>query len=386
MAKRSLKVVTSLKQKRRRPSQATLLPLNSLQLQRLAPASSLRLNSFQRRSPRRVDQVTCFGLEPSQLDKARLYPSAPAMNSLKPWPALWPPTLAMKSQKPCSERWPLDAAARCASNAASEQTTAVARLCASPTARRRPLARLRSRPPARRLLSAFLRRRSPRRVNQATWPARATAPEQSFWAPTFAAAPCICSLGLHYGKTLARSRYSRRLRAGLCKPQAEQLRASVRRPLAKLSAARAQRSFGLKPAQLQLSQTFLRLNLTQLQRSTSASENRCSLCLNSPPPLLAAKSPQPASILAGLRKPQAAALQAPASQNKDANFKRLRCGLVVFARSSASLITRPAGLQIQTLNPKRFVSGRYWGGLKQPPRRAAPRPSGSRRAASEGKP
>ena len=28
--------------------------------------------------------------------------------------------------------------------------------------------------------SAFLRRRSPRRVNQATWPARATAPEQSF--------------------------------------------------------------------------------------------------------------------------------------------------------------------------------------------------------------
>ena len=46
---------------------------------------------------------------------------------------------------------PVDAAARCASNAASEQTTA---------------------------FSVFLRRRSPRRVNQATWPARATAPEQ----------------------------------------------------------------------------------------------------------------------------------------------------------------------------------------------------------------
>ena len=42
-------------------------------------------------------------------DKARLCPSAPATNSLKPWPALWPPTLAMKSQKPCSERWPLHA-------------------------------------------------------------------------------------------------------------------------------------------------------------------------------------------------------------------------------------------------------------------------------------
>ena len=59
---------------------------------------------------------------------------------------------------------------------------------------------------------------------------------------------------------------------------------------------------------------------------------------------------------------------------------------VVFARSSASLITRPARVQIKTLNPKRFVSGRYWGGLKQPPRRAAPRPSGSRRAASRANP
>ena len=59
---------------------------------------------------------------------------------------------------------------------------------------------------------------------------------------------------------------------------------------------------------------------------------------------------------------------------------------VVFARSSASLITRPARVQVKTLNPKRFVSGRYWGGLKQPPRRAAPRPSGSRRAASRATP
>ena len=64
---------------------------------------------------------------------------------------------------------------------------------------------------------------------------------------------------------------------------------------------------------------------------------------------------------------------------------RMSSALVVFARSSASLFTRPAGVQIETLNPKRFVFGRYWGGLKQPPRRAAPRPSGSRRAASEGR-
>ena len=55
---------------------------------------------------------------------------------------------------------------------------------------------------------------------------------------------------------------------------------------------------------------------------------------------------------------------------------RSKLRLVVFARSSASLITRPAGVQIKTLNPKRLVSGRYWGGLKQPPRHAARDPLG----------
>ena len=138
--------------------------------------------------------------------------------------------------------------------------------------------------------------------------------------------------------------------------------------------------------------------------------NRCSLHLNYPPPLARGEVVAASRrLLTGLRKPEAAASQAPASpyeaarigqatwpalrlfalkpsQNKGANFKRLHCGLVVYERSSASLITRPAGVQIKTLNPKRFVSGWYWGGLKQPPRRAAPRPSGSRRAASEGKP
>ena len=53
----------------------------------------------------------CSGRFPCKASprKARLCPSAPATNSLKPWPALWPSTLAMKSQKPCSERWPLTA-------------------------------------------------------------------------------------------------------------------------------------------------------------------------------------------------------------------------------------------------------------------------------------
>ena len=91
--------------------------------------------------------------------------------------------------------------------------------------------------------------------------------------------------------------------------------------------------------------------------------NRCSLCLNYPPPLVRGEVVAASRrLLAGLRKPQAAASQAPASpyeavrigqatwpalrlfalkpsQNEDANFKRLHCGLVVYARSSASLIT-----------------------------------------------
>ena len=94
----------------------------------------------------------CSGRFPCKAfpDQARLCPSAPATNSLKPWPALWPPTLAMKSQKPCSERWPVDAAARCASNAASEQTMA---------------------------FSVFLQRRSP---------TKSLKPRPALWIPTLA--------------------------------------------------------------------------------------------------------------------------------------------------------------------------------------------------------
>ena len=69
---------------------------------------------------------------------------------------------------------------------------------------------------------------------------------------------------------------------------------------------------------------------------------------------------------------------AAARDSRSSSRRRLRMqtsSVCAFARSSASRITRPAGVQIKTLNPKRFVSGRYWGGLKQPPRRAAPRPS-----------
>ena len=187
-----------------------------------------------------------------------------------------------------------------------------------------------------------------------------------------------------------------------------------RRPL-RASQARAtapvSRSEALSSSQCSRNFHAANASATQLASARPAlALHRCSLHLNYPPPLARGEVVAASRrLLAGLRKPQAAALQAPASpyeavqigqaawpalrlfalkpsQNKDANFKRLHCGLVVYARSSASLITRPAGVQVKTLNPKRFVSGWYWGGLKQPPRRAAPRPSGSRRAASEGKP
>ena len=207
-------------------------------------------------------------------------------------------------------------------------------------------------------------------------------------------------------KSLQPSAPRRPLRAS----QAEQLRA--RRPLAKPKRARPPQSSAakLRPVQPQLSRGKRFCDSTAAALDQRWRLNRCSLHLNYPPPLARGEVVAASRrLLAGLRKPQAAALQAPASpyeavrigqatwpalrlfalkpsQNKDANFERLHCGLVVYARSSASLITRPAGVQIKTLNPKRFVSGWYWGGLKQPPRRAAPRPSGSRRAASEGKP
>ena len=108
----------------------------------------------------RCQRVCSFGLLTSLFRPCKVFlirQGTPATKLLKPWPALWPPTLTMKSQKPRPERWPLVAAA-CASNAASERTTACCQpLCNAaskrPTACRRPLARLQSRSPARRLLS-----------------------------------------------------------------------------------------------------------------------------------------------------------------------------------------------------------------------------------------
>ena len=188
--------------------------------------------------------------------KARLCPStAPTTKSLTPWPALWPLTLAMKSQKPCSERWPLTAPSAQPRAALPTQPAngqrLVASLCASPTARCRPLYEGAA-------------------AAQATRPARATAPLQPsqlrLQARNVSANPSeeIAALA----STMAR-RYSRRLRAGLCKPQAEQLRVSVRRPLrrplAKPKRARPPQSSAVKLwAQAGAAATFTNVSATQL--------------------------------------------------------------------------------------------------------------------------
>ena len=83
--------------------------INLPSLDNLAIGASLQSKAPSRQSVR----VPCEAFP----DKARLCPSS-APTTL---------TLAMKSQKPCSERWPQTAPSaqpRCASNAASERTTA----------------------------------------------------------------------------------------------------------------------------------------------------------------------------------------------------------------------------------------------------------------------
>ena len=117
---------------------------------------------------------------------------------------------------------PVDAATRCASNAASEQTTA---------------------------FSVFLRRRSPRRVNQATWPARATAPEQGssrrscafkrLQAQDVSATPSD-EIAAALAFTMAKRLLEVVTAVGSAPVFASlQLRVSVRRPLAKLRVATA---------------------------------------------------------------------------------------------------------------------------------------------------
>ena len=162
----------------------------------------------------------------------------------------------MKSQKPCSERWPLHAPSMQPRAALPMQPANRDGLSPASALPRRLVADL---------LLAFEARRSPRRVNQATWPARATAPEQSFelqpsqlrlQARNVSATPSD-EIAAALASTMARRSLEVVTAVGSAPVFAslKQSRVSVRRPLAKLSiaTARAQRSFGLKPAQLQLS-------------------------------------------------------------------------------------------------------------------------------------
>ena len=136
--------------------------------------------------------------------------------------------------------------------------------------------------------------------------------------------------------------------------QAEQLRA--RRPLAKPSArdrpSLAQRSFGLRPVQPQLSRGKRFCDSTR--SSGSARPNRCSLRLNYPPVTASRR------LLAGLRKPQArrppllmkrceSAKQRgrrlrlfalKPSQNKDANFKVFAPSVEIAAALASTMAQR----------------------------------------------
>ena len=365
-------------------------------------------------------RLRLFALKPSQNKDANFKCLRLALKLLQRWPQLWP-NARSKSLQPSAPR-------RRPSRASQAEQLRARRPLAKPKRARPPqssaaklwaqasAAATFTRPPFYKGARGESTKRRGQRVPQS----KALSPNRRSCA--FKRGTCLQLLALKllqpwpqlWPNARSKSLQASAPRWPLRASQAKQLRA--RRPVAKPKRARPPQSRAVKlwaqasAAATFTRQTLLRLNLLQRQRFQRWRLNRCSLHLNYPPPLARGEVVAASRrLLAGLRKPQAAALQAPASpyeaarigqatwpalrlfalkpsQNKDANFKRLHCGLVVYARSSASLITRPAGVQVKTLNPKRFVSGWYWGGLKQPPRRAAPRPSGLRRAASEGKP
>ena len=366
-----------------------------------------------KRCEQRGRRLRLFALKPSQNKDANFKCLRLALKLLQRWPQLWP-NARSKSLQPSAPRRPLRASQ-------AEQLRA-----------RRPLAKpKRARPPqssaaklwAQASAAATFTRppfykgargESTKRRGQRVPQSKALSPNRrscAFKRGTYLQLLALKSLQPWpqlWPNARSKSLQPSAPRWPLRASQAKQLRA--RRPVAKPKRARPPQSRAVKL----WARNFHAANASATQLAPAAALdqrwrlNRCSLHLNYPPPLARGEVVAASRrLLAGLRKPQAAALQAPASpyeavrigqatwpalrlfalkpsQNKGANFKRLRCGLVVYARSSGSLIT--AGVQIKTLNPKRFVSGWYWGGLKQPPRRAAPRPSGSRRAASEGKP
>ena len=183
--------------------------------------------------------------------KARLCPSAPATNSLKPWPALWPPTLAMKSQKPCSERWPLHAPSTQPRAALPMQPANRDGLSPASALPRRLVADLLLAFEADRpRVASFLRFYEGAACGESTKQhgQRATAPEQSFELQ-----PSQLRLAQNVSATPS-DEIAAALASTMAKRSLEVVTAvgsAVRRPLAKpsIATARAQRSFGLKPAQ-----------------------------------------------------------------------------------------------------------------------------------------
>ena len=162
---------------------------------------------------------------------------------------------------------PVGAAARCASITASERTTACCSLCASPTARRRPLyegaARgesTKQRASARDCPRATLWQPSQLRLQALNVSATPSEEIVAALATTMArrALEVVTTVGSF--ASLEQSSFA--------SPREDPLRG----PGARDRPSQAQKSFGLQPAQLQLSQTFLQLNLMQLQRSSAIDE------------------------------------------------------------------------------------------------------------------
>ena len=184
----------------------------------------------------------------------------------------------MKSQKPRPERWPLVAAA-CASNG----RRLVASLCATQPANGRRLVAdlLLACKADRPRVDSFLRR-SLRRVDQVTWPARVTAPEQSFGLqPSQLRLQAFISVSatpsIEIAAALASTMAQRLLKVVTAVgplPACASLKQSLRSPSARDRPSSTLKLWAQASAAATFTrQTLLRLNSLQLQRSASASDS-----------------------------------------------------------------------------------------------------------------
>ena len=264
-------------------------------------------------------RLRLFALKPSQNKDANFKCLRLALKLLQRWPQLWP-NARSKSLQPSAPRRPLRASQ-------AEQLRA-----------RRPLAKpKRARPPqssaaklwAQASAAATFTRPPFYKQDQATWPARA--PEQSFepqpsqlrlQAGNVSATPSV-EIAAALASTMAQR--SLKVVAAVSPSLAFASLASKTAPRAKAgceaqarATAPVSRSEALGSSQCSRNFHAANASATQLAPAAALDQrwrlNRCSLHLNYPPPLARGEVVAASRrLLAGLRKPQAAALQAPAS-------------------------------------------------------------------------